>query len=92
MLFFPFSLVQEKHTPVASKIESLEQKQSNNFGSQTKVGLHAHAFKVPLTFPVPFVVLSAQEKHCPAELTKLSGSVQIQANSLTSKVNRAVLH
>jgi len=68
------------------------QKQSFNFASQTNVGRQAHALYVPLTFPVPFSVLSEQGKHYPAALTKLSISVQMHLNSATLKVNRAVLH
>jgi hypothetical protein len=76
--FFPLSLEHEKHTPVGSRTASDGQAQSFNLAFQIKVGLHSHALALLLTLPVPFVVLSAQEKQSPDELIKVLVSVQTQ--------------
>lgn len=76
--FFPLSLGHTKHAPVVSRTASDGQAQSFNLVFQTKVGLHSQALALLFTFPVPFVVLSAQGKQSPDELIKVLVSVQTQ--------------
>lgn len=80
VLFFPLRLEHEKHFNVSVlKTPSVGQQQSFNLAFQTKDGRQAQALAEALTYPVPFVTLSAQGKQRLDELMNDLGSQQTQA-------------